>query len=361
MSEIGKEKPVEEQVMAEAPALGTPEPTLKDELRHAFKEVVKEAPEGETTAQREDRLRDAQGKFTEKPAQAKTERKPGTLTLPEKTAAPQQTKEAKPVTAPEGWTATAKAKFATLDPEIQAEVVRRETDMHRQFTAQDQDRSLGKKIRETAAPYLATIRAEGGDEGAAFQQFLNYAHIMRAGTPQQKAQALQNVAQLYNVPLGQQAQQPQTHPALQALEAKQRQIDQWIEQQNQQRQNQEQAQLFSEIADFQSSDGHEHFEQVKELMGSLLMSGQAKDLQDAYDKAIWAQPDIRSTLTAQQVAAAEEKRMTEINGKTGAAKWAAGSISGGGPGGAKPNGAAVERSLGDELRANYRSAVNGRI
>ena len=310
-------------------------------------------------------MRDTSGKFTaEKPqAQAKpAERKTGTLTVPDKVAAaPTSKAEAKPLNAPEGWAATAKAKFATLDPDIQAEVIRRESDMHRQFTAQDQDRSLGKKIRETASPYLATIRAEGGDEAAAFQQFLNYAHIMRAATPQQKAQALQNVAQLYNVPIGQQAQQPQTHSALQALQAKQNEMAQWIEQQNQQRQNQEQAQLFSEIAEFQSADGHDHFEQVKELMGSLLMSGQAKDLQDAYDKAIWANPEIRSTLTAQQLAAAEEKRIAEINGKTGAARWAAGSISGGGPGGAKPNGAAVERSLGEELRANFRAATQGRI
>ena len=357
MSEVGKEKPVEEQVMAEAPALGTSEPTLRDELSHAF-QAIKDAPEGETPAQREERVRDAQGKFTEKPAQAKpAERK--TLTLPDK-GQPAKTVEAKPVTAPEGWTAAAKAKFATLDPEIQAEVVRRETDMHRQFTAQDTDRSLGKKIREVAAPYLATIRAEGGDEGAAFQQFLNYAHIMRAGTPQQKAAALQNVAQLYNVPIGQQAQQPQVHPALQAQQAELGRINQWIEQQNQQRQNQEQAQLFGEIAAFKAADGHEHFDKVEKLMGTLLMNEQAENLQDAYDKAIWAHPEIRSTLTAQQVAAAEEKRMSAISGKTDAARRAAGSITGG-PGGAKPNGAAVERSLGDELRANYRTAVNGRI
>ena len=336
-----------------------PELSLRDEIASRM-EAVKTAPEGETVEQRDARVRDDQGRFAEKAKEAKPRE---TLTLKDKAPAVDNAAPAAPaapaVKPPDGWTATAKAKFATLEPDIQAEIVRRETDMHRQFTTQDQDRTLGKGIRETAAPYLATIRAEGGDEKQAFAQFLNYAHIMRSGTPSQKAQALQAVAQQYNVELGQPLQQaPQNQQfenALQRLDRLERERQEEI----QQRQVQEHSTLTGEIEAFKAEPGHEHFEAVKTFMGTLLQSGQASTLKEAYDQAIWANPEIRSTLTAAQTANAEQKRLNDLKDRSGAAKWAAGSITGG-PGGIKANGATIERSLGEEIRANMQAAL-GRV
>lgn len=335
-----------------------PELSLRDEIASRL-EAVKTAPEGETVEQRDQRVRDEQGRFAEKPKEAKPRE---VLTIKdkptaEKPADPSQpvTPAATPVTAskpPDGWSAAMKAEWPGIKPEVQAEINRREADMHRQFTTQDQDRTLGKGIREVAAPYLATIRAEGGDEKQAFQQFLNYAHIMRTGTPALKAQALQAIAQVYNVELGQPLQQaPQHQAAIQPQDVSalvQAEFDR-------QRQVQEQSALTSEIDAFKAEPGHEHFETVKTLMGTLLQSGQATNLKEAYDQAIWANPEIRSTLTSAQTAEAEQKRLSEANARAGAAKRAAGSITGG-PGGIKPNGAVVERSLGEEIRANFAAA-----
>lgn len=357
----GRDAPIEQA----APA---PELSLRDELKNRL-EAVKTAPEGETAEAREIRVRDEQGRFAEKPKEAKPARpvltvKPTNEINPaaaaNAAAAANPANQGIPAVAtakpPDGWNAAAKAKFATLEPDIQAEITRRESDMHRQFTTQDQDRTLGKGIREVAAPYLATIKAEGGDEKAAFAQFLNYAHIMRQGTAMQKLQALHQVAQAYNVELGQPLQQAsQFQAAIQPQEIRalvQAELDQ-------QRQVQEQSALTSEIDAFKNAPGHEHYEQVKVLMGNLLLSEQAKDLQEAYDQAIWANPEIRSTLTAAQAAAKEQERLTAANARTDAARRAAGSITGG-PGGVKPNGVAVERSLGEEIRANMQAAI-GRV
>jgi hypothetical protein len=53
----------------------------------------------------------------------------------------------------------------------------------------------------------------------------------------------------------------------------------------------------------------EHYQEVKPLMQILLERGEAKDLKDAYEQAIWARPDIRSKVLESQRAEEEQKRL----------------------------------------------------
>ena len=96
-------------------------------------------------------------------------------------------------------------------------------------------------------------------------------------------------------------------------------------------------------------------------MAALLNSGAAQTYQEAYEKAIWADPDIRSGLLSQQQREAEEKRNAEAKARTDAAKRAAGSVTGS-PGGVRPtNGSGTgHSSLRDEIRANL-AASTGRV
>lgn len=356
-------KPIDE---AAAEDLRTPH----DDVAAAFAEV--KARETETPEAKAERVRDEAGRFAkaEKDRAAEPERKTGTLTLPPDkvvavgapTAEGAQTvvPPATTVKAPEGWSAPMKEKFSALPPDVQAEITRREADMHKQFTRQDEDRNLGKQIKDITTPYAAIIQAEGGNPVSAMQMFLNYAYIMRTGTPEAKRSALLQVAQQYSVDLSgglQHAsdtqQQPQGVQPQQVSALVQAELDKY-------RQSQESDRLKGEVEAFAASPGHEHFETVKAMMGSLLRDGHAKDLQDAYDRACYADPDIRSTLAAAKTAEAETKRLADLNEKAAAARRASGSVSGG-PGGAKPNGSGIpERSLDEELRANMRAAL-GRV
>lgn len=348
----------------ETPAAAPQEVSLRDELKNRM-EAVKTAPDGETVEQRDQRVRDEQGRFAERPKEAKPRE---TLTI--KPAATPPAAGVKPpeattlpvvaaVKPPDGWNAAAKAKFATLEPDIQAEIVRRETDMHRQFTTQDQDRTFGKKVRETASPFMATILAEGGNVEQAFQQFLTTAHIMRSGTPQQKAVALHQVAQMYNVELGQPLQQAPQNQQFETLQQRVDRLERERQEEIQQRQTQRNTEILADIDAFAADPANVHYEKVKPIMGKLLNGELATGLRDAYDQACQLDPEIRSSLAAAQTAAAEQERLSEAKARTGAAKWAAGSITGS-PGGVKPNGAIVERSLGEEIRANMQAA-QGRV
>lgn len=356
---------------------------MEGDIRSALDQLkteggVESKPEAKITldAPKPERPRDEVGKFASKPAEEKPKRE--TLTLPVKESQATQQAQADVTAqaaaptakAPESWSAPMKEKFGALDPSVQAYITQRETEAHRALTAQDAERQFGKQVKEITQPYMAQIQAEGGDPLKAYQLYLNTAHVLRGTNEVAKAQSIAGVMQQFRVnpnlllsvlqggnvqngmglqPTPQQGLAPENVAQIvQAELAKQRQI-------------QEEYQLQGEIEQFESSAGHEHFSQVKPVMAALLTSGQAADLQDAYDQACWANPEIRSILSSQQAKAAEEKRLTELNAKAGAARYAAGSITGAPGGGKSLNGSTnPNSSIEDDIRAAMREHA-GRV
>lgn len=340
--------------------------------------AAKESPEGETADQRADRLRDASGKFVkgEKELAANVKSRQ-TLTLKPQadkaqvggvaTEPAQAIPAAATVKAPTAWTPAAQAKFGELPPDVQAEISRREADMHKQFTRQDEDRQFGKSVKEIAAPYEHVIAAEGGKVTDAWKLYLDTAYVMRTGTPEAKAygiatvmrqfgvdpNALLSVLQRGNVnPSGalqhapNQMQQPSGVQPQQVSELVQAEIQNW--------------QIKSEVERFEATSP-KFYNLLKPTMARLLTDGQAETLPEAYEKALDQTPDLRSILTADATTADAEKQRQANLAKTEAARRASGSLSGG-PGAAKPNGAARPngQSVEDDVRDAMRSAM-GRV
>lgn len=264
--------------------------------------------------------------------------------------------------APDSWSAPMKEKFPTLAPEVQAYIAQRETDMNKKFTTQDEDRNFGKRVKDTLSPYMATIVQEGGTPEKAINELFRTSLVLRSPNTAMRQQALQQIAKQFNIPLGVPVQQGQQNPQFNSLQQRLDRIEQATQAEVQQRQSQEGAQINGLVEAFAANPENVHYEAVKPKMAALLNSGQAKDLQDAYDQATWADPEIRSTLTAAQIKAADEKRITEAQAKTDVAKRAAVSVVGG-PGGAIPaqNASGSSESLRDTIRANLRAAQGGRI
>jgi hypothetical protein len=220
-----------------------------------------------------------------------------------------------------------------------------------------------KRIKEIAQPYQAIMDAEGATHEASFKAYLNTAYILRTGSPQMKAQALQAIAQQFNVPLGTPLQPGAAQPAPGLSPADVRQLTQAEIQQHQDREQQRRS--TAEIEAFKAKPGHENFEDLKGVIKGLLESGRfdkATDpLQDAYDAALRADPELGSGYIATKIREADEQRIAQSREKTDAAKRASVSVTGA-PGGVKPNGAAASNaeSLRDEIRANL-AAAQGRI
>ena len=287
------------------------EDSIRGDLEKAFESVESPAQKEIEEKQVDNKVRDESGKFAK--------------------AAPKPDEPAKVVEtvpdAPRSWTAEEKAKWAEATPEVRKAILRRESEVEQGFTKLDEDRNFGKSIKDVVTPYMQIINAEGGTPATAIQSLLNTAYILRTAPAAQKTALFHQLAQQYGVDLS----QPNNTQAVQpnALLAEINQLKQQIAQQPQVfAQQQENLVIKSQIDAFAADPKNVHYEKLKPVMASLLQGGQAKDMQDAYDKASWADPDIRSSLVEEKAKNLETQRIAEIKAKTDLARKASVSVRG---------------------------------
>lgn len=293
--------------------------------------------------------RDEEGKFV---AEESAEEKE----TPELPAEP--AKELPP--APQSLNAAEKAEWANLSDKAREIILRREQDYHKEFTAPDGALRLGREIKNVIAPYEAQIRAEGATPVQAVESLLNTAYILRTGTPEQKKALILNTAKQYGVDIGNvNAEQEYVDPTIAALQQEIQQLKQLANPdyiKSSLTKEMQEAKIQADIAAFASDPAHVHFETVKPLMASILGSGQAKDLKEAYDMACMANPTIRSTLEAARNAELEAKRKQEVAAKKRAASSVTGSP-------ATPSNAQTtnpKSTVEDDLRAAF-DALESRV
>lgn len=323
--------------------------TLRDDIAAAFSgddaganEVVADA------AIPDDRTRDDQGRYAKK-EEAAIEVKDDSN---EQVAKPEPIVPSKK--APQSWRQEIKAHFDALPPEVQDEIIRRESDFNKGIQKYAEDAKYAQSLRpvfEQWMPYLSSLKISPEQ---AFTSLINSEYTLRNGSPLQKQQALMTLAQSYGIDLGyQQQDQAAVDPNVQQAFSRVQQLEQYIhnleynKQQEAARQQQaEQADLLRQIQEFSNGSSAPHFEQVREDMAQLLSAGYANTLEDAYEKAIWANPDIRASLLKSE----EAKRIQEKAELANKAKAKALSVTG------SPSGAAVPivgASIRDDLKAAF--------
>jgi hypothetical protein len=201
---------------------------------------------------------------------------------------------------------------------------------------------------QAAQPYLAMIQAEGGTPVAAFKDLLNTAYQLR----QNPAGVVRALAEQFGVKLEQPAAgdaQGQASPEI--LELRQQVAD--LKNGLTEGQRAQQAELRrtadAQLAAFANDTKNVYFNDVRSSMASLIQSGEAKDIQDAYDKACWMNPAVRQALTQQAAAKAEQERIAEAKRKAADAKRAAFDVSGSGA----ASGGKSELSLRQQLEAAF--------
>lgn len=249
--------------------------------------------------------------------------------------------------APSSWKKDAAAEFDKLPTHVQDEVLRRETDFHKGIEGFKQHADLGRSMERALQPYMQTIQQLGVTPDHAVGALLKADAMLRNPDPAQRAQYFATLAQQYGIDLGQAAQVPQRDPYTFQLEQQLQTLKQQQEQFQQSQQEQQREALNSELQAFAATA--EHFEAVKEDMAALLQAGRATDLKDAYDKAVYANPQTRQALLEQQRQEALKQAQTQaLNAR---AKAASVSVKGSSP--ASGTGAAPTN-----LRAALESAWN---
>jgi len=337
-----QEENLENALVPEASVVAEPV-SIRENLATALETVkAKQAEETPKTG----RERDEAGKFTKEPKEKKTvSRETPEVTLPE-------------IKMPKSFPADKAKDFAALPRPIQELLAKREDDYHKELTKHDEERNFGRQVQALANPYLPLIKAEGGEIVKAFEQYLNTAYVLRTKSPQEKGQLILKLAQEYGADLrGASQTQPQAHPALQQMQQEIAALKGQIEQEKAFKKQQEDSAIKSQIDAFAANPKNVHFEAVKAHMAALLRGGAAKDLEDAYDQAVHANPHTRSTLLQQTNV--DEQRVAEKKAKAEAAKRAGSSLRGAPGIAATKNGRIVQPDLRSELKAQFAAFRDG--
>ena len=336
------------------------EPSLRDEIGLAFEadagaaglaplEPVAPVVAAETPEQTQQRARDEAGRFTKPQEQAKT----ALEAKPQAAAGPV---EGQTISPPASWSAAAKADFKALAPHIQQEVLKRERDIETGKAQWDQKGERLNRLDAVLGPRRERFQLAGLDEVQAITALLAAQDILDkdpyggiATLAQRYGVDLRRLVQ--GVPQGQAApQQAQPmDPQYQQLASQVQSLQATLAQRSQDEARQTAQQYVSEVDAFRSDPKNMYFENVKDDMVALLQSNRATTLQDAYDKAIWANPETRTHVArAQQEAEAQAVRAAATQ-RAQAARYAGGSINGSPQPGSSPANAGPASSIRDEL------------
>jgi len=254
--------------MSDLNAIAPVEDTRREKLLEQF-DQVESAPE----AVREDVPRDEQGKFAPKE--------------PEQTMMQQaQEPVEEPVwkRPPASWKKDYHDVWQTADDRMKEYAWQREEQMKAGVQPLMEKARLADQFQEVLNPYMDTIRGLNIEPTQAVKALMEADHALRFSDPQQKQQLFMRLAQQYGVTLGGELQQQPFDPNISALQQElnrvRGEVMSWKEQQEQV-QNQS---LLGEINNFAMRA--EHFEEARPTMISLLQSGVATTLEDAYEKAL---------------------------------------------------------------------------
>jgi hypothetical protein len=246
--------------------------------------------------------------------------------------------------APSTWKPAARAEWEKLSPAIRAEIHRREADFQNGQAQLLPDAQLGKGMREVIRPYEMMIQAEGGTPERAVADLFRTAAIFRVGTVEQKYQAVGQICRQFGVDLAaigraalqqQQGGQPQPNgqqPQGQPQAFRDPRVDQMLahqRQQEQQRVQQETSQTENTVTrwmnemDAEGNPKRPYLSDVINEMSALVPQIRQADptlthaqaLDAAYDRAIWAHPEIRTLLAQKQQADLDAKRRSDNQGR----------------------------------------------
>lgn len=227
---------------------------------------------------------------------------------------------------PKTWRDGPKAKWAALDPEVRAEIVKREDDFFKGIEGYKADASVGKQLSQVIAPFKPILDQHGIDPMQEIAGLMQAHHTLALGTPQQRVQMFKQLLGNYNIKIedltGTAADAPYIAPEVEDLRSRTERLESTLNAQQQAQLQQQQERVRSEILAFSNDPANIYFKELAQDMSVLIKSGVVKNLQEAYDKALWANPAVREKELLRQQQEREKAAETERLNRLKAAKKA---------------------------------------
>lgn len=300
----------------------------------------------------------AEGKdATTSPARApdgKFTKKDDTSDRPNETPATEEAASTQPAEAPVSWSQDAKAAWAALPPAVQQAVLKRESEASSGIKSYSERVKALEPIERVIGPRAQALASEFGSVDKGIETLFQISDFAN----RDPAQFIQWYAQNTGLDLSKLATgaQPQpVDPQIAQLHGQVSALQQRFMQEEQTRQAAEDARIASEIQAFAADKPD--FDALRPDMGKLIAAGLANSLPEAYEKARYANPQIREQLIKQQQAEAAEKARAEAEKRAKSARRQADiAVATSGPAGAT----APAASLRDTLRQAYDQAQAAR-
>lgn len=273
-----------------APTADTPPgDDLREVIAGAYRAEVERAEAAE---------RDERGRFAPKNTEAKA---------PEATddtqAAPQEEPEPD---LPEAWSAV-KDHLASVPREVRRHIAAREAELAREIEARETRLKSADPLLSVMEPYRHSIAAMGLTEQEAVLRLLRTQEAFEADP----VATLHQLARSRGIDLRSLAQSPPAGGFPPQDQFRDPRVDTLLaerEQQSRMAAENQQREIASQIDAFAKDPAHVHFAKVREDMGALLQAGRAATMAEAYERAIWAHPEVRQVLIREQSQAQEAER-----------------------------------------------------
>lgn len=326
---------------ATQPEAPEPKATLRDYAEAAWDEVQEQAdgvdPQGAAQPSGQDgRTRDSLGRFAPTDQVAKPGEQSATDPAPKVVPAPGEATPVDPALGsnqpPQHWSEQDRKTFATLPPAGQEFLLRRHTEMERDYQGKAQASATAVQFTNALAPIFqdpvisGSLQHAGVSPYDAIGQWAGFHKRAMDPNPSVRMSLLKELGQRMGLDPAASGQMSQpgsvglseddlkdpairyfadtlgkTFTDVQALRGELDQIRRLEAEKGQQAVMQVTRQQIDSFADEKDANGrpkHPHFDSVLGHMIELYRANPERDLQQAYDMAIWAVPEIRATLIA---------------------------------------------------------------
>lgn len=258
---------------------------------------------------------------------------------------------------PNTWPKEMDQEWKALPEKAREQIYRREQQFHDGIGQYKSAASFGSAMAKEMLPYQKIMQEKNVTPQVIVRDIMGALNTMATGTDEAKANQFLQLATQYGINLDtvlslRQRAPGQSVPELTALQREVGELRASQQAQTQERERLQREQDDQRVNAFLSDPKNEHAKTVAKEMAALLSSGQADDLADAYNKALWINPDTRKALLDKQE---KERQAKEAEQAAAARKAAAANVNRRGtpPAPAKPG------TMEDTIRSTYRRLNGG--
>jgi hypothetical protein len=209
---------------------------------------------------------------------------------------------------PKSWQKDYHGYWEKIDPKAQEYIELREKQMLDGLEQYKGDSGFGKQMREVMTPYKAMLQAQNIDEPRAVQYLLNAHYKLTNSSPEQKKEYFSTLAKSYGIQL-EGLQEQQIDPHLKALQDTVENLRSSMTAREQASLNEARERVAKDVESFASDPKHPYFDEVADDIVAMINAG--KSLEDAYEKAVWANPVTRQ----KEIARVQTESKAELQAK----------------------------------------------